>query len=318
MTEVTRVRTAPTLPPAEPITRASAEPIDRAEVAGAPNAVAEALRPTGRPPIALARTPEFDALTAAFSAATAGGLDDAELTALRAEAAKIEDVVQRDLAESALDKIAAEAKAGPLTETHYAMLAPETFEDYAERAVAILAHPALAKLQKSRATQQTKDELAMLLVRYTNDPVFLATIETHVTGSGGITNAHQMAVGDAHALHRIDEYFGQCNETQARTREIFEGLDRRLGGMTLEGFEVTERSTVLLAFGVAGDGPGDHHFLYGVDAPGVGTLYFDPWVDQRADADSVKAPPAYKASRDEWDVFHDYTELRPRQGANQP
>lgn len=310
MTDVSRARSAPqsTVFTTPNVRRPT--PIDRVEIVAPPSAVAEALRPAARLPFALTRTPELDALTVAFAEAVRGGLDDAEMASLRAQAARIGDLVQRDLAESALDTIAAQAKTGPLTPTHHAMLSPARFDDYTERAVAILGHPALAKLREDPRRQRTHDELAMLLVRYTNDPVFLATIERHVTGSGGLTNIHQMLVGEARSLHRIDAYYGQCNETQARTRAIFEGLDARLGGTTLEGFEVTERSTVLLAFGLLGDGPGDHHFLYGVRVPGVGTLYFDPWVDQRADVDSVKSPSASKASRDRWDGFHDYTEHR--------
>lgn len=311
MTEVTRAR--PSLPAQTPETaaphtrRVDAPRLDRAVPAAPPNAVAEAMRPPDALPMSLVPTPELKALTASFQRAVEGGIDAHEMAALRVEAARIDDVVQKDLAESALDKIEAQA---PLTDAHRAMLGDRLIDGYTDRAVAILAHPTLAKLREDPTKKKTHDELAMLLVRYTNDPVFLATIEEHVTASGGVTNAHQMAVGDDHPLYRVDEYFGQCNETSARTREIFEGLEARLGGMTLSGFDVTERSTVLLAYGLVGDGPGDHHFLYGVDVPGAGTLYLDPWVDQRADVDSVKTPAAYKASRDEWDAFHDYSENR--------
>ncbi len=313
MTDVRRTRALAALPSPPPASKAAPtkardpRPIDRAEVA-APNRIAEAMK-VEPAPLSLSPTPELKALSKAFQSAVKDDLDAGELASLRKQADTIDDVVQRDLAHSALDKIEAQAKDG-LTDAHRAMLGDDLIDGYTDRAVAILGHPALAQLAKDPKWKRPHDELAMFLVRYTNDPVYLATIEEHVTASGGITNAHQMAVGEDHTLHRVDAYFGQCNETQARTREIFEGLDERLGGTTLKGFDVTERSTVLLAYGLMGDGPGDHHFLYGLEVPGAGPLYVDPWVDQRADAASIKTPEAYKRSRDKWDAFHVYTEAR--------
>ncbi|MEQ8277600.1 MAG: hypothetical protein RMA76_35450 [Deltaproteobacteria bacterium] len=310
MTDVRRTRAPaapPSLPPQSKEVPTKPPPLDRSEVA-APNRIAEAMK-VEPAALSLAPTPELKALSKAFKSAVKDGLDPEELTSLRARADTIDDVVQRDLAHSALDKIEAQSKGG-LTDAHRAMLGDDLIDGYTERAVAILGHPALEQLAKDPKWKRPHDELAMFLVRYANDPVYLATIERHVTASGGITNAHQMAVGEDHALHRVDAYFGQCNETQARTREIFEGLDERLGGTTLKGFDVTERSTVLLAYGLMGDGPGDHHFLYGLEVPGAGPLYVDPWVDQRADAASIKTPEAYKKSRDKWDAFHVYTEGR--------
>ena len=73
---------------------------------------------------------------------------------------------------------------------------------------------------------------------------------------------------------------------------------------------MTERSLVLLGYGLFGDGPGDSHFFFGIEAEGVGTLYLDPWLDQRADTASIMDPGTYQEKRDDLDSSHWYQEHR--------
>ena len=67
---------------------------------------------------------------------------------------------------------------------------------------------------------------------------------------------------------------------------------------------------MLLAYGLMGDAPGDSHYLFGIDVEGVGTLYLDPWFDQRANANSIADPATYQAGRDSYDSSHWYEEHR--------
>lgn len=272
-----------------------------------------------RPAVSLDATPQLEALTSKFSRLLRpvdGGyeLTGADLADLRHDAAAIPDRVQRDLALSALAKIEVQGGPGPqvfLNDARARLLSPALTQGYRRRSTAILRHPAIERLRTDPGRTRQLDELSELLIRYANDPVFLATIHQHLARSGGLTNAKQMWAGeDQRKLHDVDDYFGQCNETQKRTAEIFAQFSAFRPEHSIEGFEVTERSRVLLAYGLMGDAPGDAHYLFGISVEGVGTLYLDPWLDQRADQQSITDPASYQARRDSYDSSHWYEEHR--------
>lgn len=162
---------------------------------------------------------------------------------------------------------------------------------------------------------EIRPQAAELLVRYFNDPVFEATIHQRAVPHGGVANARQMALASAERpLHAIDKYFGQCNETQQRTQQIFAEFSASWearfgeGSVKLVGAPVTERSRVLLAYGLLGDAPGDDHMFFAIRARGIGaeTMFVDPWISQRADSSSIYRAADYADARQSWDASRWY------------
>ncbi len=201
-------------------------------------------------------------------------------------------------------ELLAEAEALP-TEEMRARAKSSIEKNWESRAQAALTHPYVRSL-----TPDVAPQAAELLVRYFNDPVFESTIHQRAVQHGGTTNLRQMVLAPAsRELHQLDEYFGQCNETQGRTQKIFENFStswkQRFGenSVKLMGAPAVERSQVLLAYGLAGDARGDDHMFFAVRAKGVAaeTMYFDPWVSQRADGASIYREGDYQKMRESWD-----------------